>query len=100
MLVNLNLSTLLEKYSYLGKVSNKELEFLERCWLDSLNVRQYNIFPGIAPAIVCDQVGVERGSYWISCNAALLDKLKPLDSSKSRSDRTYEVLYKSGLIAA
>ena len=95
-----NLCTLLEKYFYSKKISEKELDFLERCWFESLNSLHYNRYPGIAPAIVCDEAGIARGSYWISCNAAILDKIRPLDSSKSRSARIFDVLFQSGLIAA
>ncbi len=100
MLTNLNLCSLLEKYSYSKKITEKELDFLERSWLDSLNSLHYNRYPGIAPAVVCDEAGVARGSYWISCNAAILDKIRPLDSTKSRSARIFDVLFQSGLIAA
>ena len=100
MLNTLNLCSLLEKYSYSKKISDQELDFLERSWLESLNSLHYNRYPGIAPAIVCDEAGVARGSYWISCNAAILDKLRPLESQKSRSARIFEVLFQSGLIAA
>ncbi len=96
----LNLSALLERYCYSKKISTEEIDFLERSWLESLNKLHYNRFPGIAPAIVCDEAGVDRGSYWISCNAAILDKLRPLEDSKSRTSRIYDLLSQSGLIAA
>ncbi len=100
MLTSLNLCSILEKYCYSKKISEKELDFLERSWLDSLNSIHYNRYPGIAPAIVCDETGVARGSYWITCNAAMLDKLRPLEGTKSRNARVLEVLQQTGLIAA
>ncbi len=100
MLANLNLCSILEKYCYSKKISEKELDFLERNWFDSLNSMHYNRYPGIAPAIVCDEAGVARGSYWITCNAALLDKIRPLEATKSRNARVLEVLLQSGLVAA
>ncbi len=100
MLATLNLCSLLEKYCYSKKLSEKEIEFLERSWLESLNSLHYNRYPGIAPAVVCDEAGVARGSYWISCNAAILDKIRPLGEVKSRSSRIFDVLFQSGLIAA
>ncbi len=100
MLCSFNLCTLLEKYCYSKKISEAELDYLERCWLDSLNSIHYNRYPGIAPAIVCDEAGVARGSYWISCNAAILDKIRPIDASKSRSARVFDVLFQTGLVAA
>ncbi len=100
MLASLNLCSILEKYCYSKKISEKELDFLERSWFDSLNSMHYNRFPGIAPAIVCDEAGLARGSYWINCNAAILDKIRPLENSKTRSARVFEVLIQSGLIAA
>ena len=100
MIGNLNLCSLLEKYCYTQKLTEKELDFLERSWFESLNGLRYNRFHGIAPAIVCDHAGIERGSYWISCNAAILDQIRPLGKVKSRSSRIFEVLSQSGLIAA
>ena len=99
MLNSLNLCSLLESYCYSKTITDKELDFLERSWLESLNSLHYNRYPGIAPAVVCDESGVARGSYWISCNAAILDKLRPLEKAKSRSARIFDVLAQSGLIA-
>ena len=100
MFNSLNLCTLLEKYCYSKRISEKELEFLENSWLDSLNSLHYNRYPGIAPAIICDEAGIARGSFWISCNAAILDKIRPLESTKSRSARIFDVLFQSGVLAA
>ncbi len=95
-----NLCALLEKYSYSHKINEKELDFLDKCWKDSLENADSKNIPSIAPAIVCDKAGVERGSYWISCNAAILDKIRPLADPRSRSTRIFDALNQSGLIAA
>ena len=100
ILTSLNLCSLLEKYCYSKKLSDDELDFLERSWLESLNNLHYNRYPGIAPAVVCDEAGIARGSFWISCNAAILDRIRPLGKVRSRSSRIFEVLSQSGLIAA
>ena len=97
MLASLNLCSVLENYCYSKKLSDKELDFLDRCWLDSLNTFHYNRFPNIAPAIVCDEAGVPRGSYWISCNAAILDRLRPVGTGKTRRARVFDALCESGL---
>jgi len=99
MLASLNLCSVLENYSYSNKLSEKELDFLDRCWIDSLNTFHYNRYPNIAPAIVCDQARMPRGSYWITCNAAILDRLRPVESGKSRSARIFDALFEFGLIA-
>ena len=100
LLTSLNLTTILENYCYSKKLSPKELDFLDRCWLDSLNTFHYNRYPNIAPAIVCDQAGISRGSYWISCNAAILDRLRPVESGKNRTARIFDALCESGLVTA
>ena len=100
MLGTLNLCSLLEKYSYSKEIQEKELDFLERCWIDSVSNLNSNRFPGIAPAVVCDEAGLARGSYWISCNAAILDKIRPIAGLKSRSARIFDALFESGLLAA
>ena len=99
MLASLNLCSVLENYCYSKKLSEKELDFLDRCWIDSLNTFHYNRYPNIAPAIVCDQAGMPRGSYWITCNAAILDRLRPVESGKTRSGRIFDALFEFGLIA-
>ena len=98
LLTSLNLTTILENYCYSKKLSPKELDFLDRCWLDSLNTFHYNRYPNIAPAIVCDEAGVARGSYWITCNAAILDKIRPIKTGKTRSARINDALFQSGLL--
>lgn len=100
MIDSLNLCSVLENYCYSKKLSEKELDFLERCWLNSLNTFHYNRYPNIAPAIVCDEAGIARGSYWISCNAAILDRLRPVESGKNRRARIYDALHQSGLVAS
>ena len=99
MISSLNLCAVLENYCYSKRLTEKELDFLDRCWLDSLNTFHYNRFPNIAPAIVCDTAGIARGSYWISCNAAILDRLRPVESGKNRRARIYDALSESGLVA-
>ena len=51
----------------------------------------------IAPAVVCDEAGIPRGSYWVSCNAAILDRIRPVESGKTRSARIFDALFDSGL---
>ena len=99
MLASLNLCSVLENYCYSQKLTDRELDFLDRCWLDSLNTFHYNRFPNIAPAIVCDQADLPRGSYWIVCNAAILDRLRPVESGKSRRARIFDALFASGLVS-
>ena len=100
MIAKHNLCTLLEKYCYTNKITVREIAFLENCFEDSLLKKQFQTNPSIAPAIVCDVAGLERGSYWISCNAAILDQLKPIKGIKSRTARILDLLLKSGLVAA
>ena len=97
-MLTLNLSTVLETYCYSKKISEDELDFLERCWFDSLNSLHYNRFPNIAPSQICDEAGLQRGSYWITCNAAILDSIRPIDTGKTRTARLRDVLRECGLI--
>ena len=93
----MNMTSILENYSYSKRISELEVEYLEKCWLDSLNSHHYNRFPSFAPAIVCDEANVKRGSYWVVCNAAILDLLRPLENEISRFDRITNILVTSGL---
>tara|TARA_Y100001968_G_scaffold269725_1_gene260629 strand:+ start:99 stop:404 length:306 start_codon:yes stop_codon:yes gene_type:complete len=100
MIGSLNLCTVLENYCYSSRLSEKELDFLDRCWLDSLNTFHYNRYPNIAPAIVCDVAGLKRGSYWVTCNAAILDRIRPVESGKTRRARIFDALFESGLVVS
>ena len=97
----MNMCSILENYCYSLKISDIELDFLERSWLESLQKHQYlNRFPSFAPAIVCNKAGVKNGSYWITCNAAILDELRPLGTGISRSKKIFSVLDQAGIIEA
>ena len=100
MLTVSNMSAVLESYCYSKKISDEERKVLERCWLESLNTLHYNRFPSIAPAEVCDEACVSRGNYWIICNAAILDRLRPIDIGLNRSDQIFMVLRHAGIIDA
>ncbi len=100
MLFATSMSLVLESYCSTKEISEEELNFLERCWLDSLNSIHYNRFPSIAPAVVCDEAGVARGNYWIICNAAILDRLRPIKRGMNRSARIFDVLRQTGVLAA
>ena len=98
MLTISNMSLILENYCSTKEISDEDLNFLERCWLDSLNTFHYNRFPSIAPASVCDEAQVSRGNYWIICNAAILDRLRPIKKGMHRSARVFDVLRQSGVV--
>ncbi len=94
------MSAILENYSYSGKISDEDLDILEKCWLDSLNSFHYAKFPNFAPSDVCDAAGVTRGSYWIVCNAAILDTVRPIEIGASRMSRINGVLREAGVVLA
>ena len=96
----LKMSALLENYIYSKKISEEELNLLEQCWLHSLNAFHYKKFPNFAPAVVCDAAGVSQGSYWIVCNAAILDLLRPIEIGRSRKSRILGVLREAGVCLA
>ena len=97
MLVESNMSSVLENYCYSKEISEDALNFLEACWLNSLNKSHYNRFPRIAPAWICDEARIPRDNYWIICNAAILDRLRPISIGFKRRDQIIEVLRYAGI---
>ena len=97
MLVLQNMSSILKNYSHSKKISEEELNFLEGCWLKSLNKEHYNRFPSIAPDWVCKAAQLPRQNYWVICNAVILDRLRPIRKGLNRCDQIIAVLRQAGI---
>ena len=97
MLVLQNMSSVLKRYYHSNQITEEELNFLESCWLNSLNKVHYNRFPCMAPDWICEAAKVPKDNYWIICNAAILDRLRPMERGLNRHDQIMSVLRQAGI---
>ena len=64
-----NLKTVIEDYCGTGKLSEEEVDFLEREHIKTMNTISGILSPSIAHWNICEACNLEQGIYWIICNA-------------------------------
>ena len=90
----------IEGYCGCGKLSEKEVDFLEDEHYETMKVIGEIVSPDIAPGDIAKSLDLtpEEGYYWISCNAAILDQVRPLDEGPSRFSEILKTLKDYGLV--
>ena len=90
----------IEDYCGCGKLSEKEVDFLEDEHYETMKVVGAIVSPAIAPGYVAESLDLtpEEGDYWISCNAAILDQVRPLEEGPSRFSEISKALKDYGLV--
>ena len=90
----------IEGYCGCGKLSEKEVDFLEDEHYETMKVVGAIVSPAIAPGYVAESLDLtpEEGDYWISCNAAILDQVRPLEEGPSRFTEISKALNDYGLV--
>ena len=87
-----NFKTVIEDYCGTGKLSEEEVDFLEREHIKTMSRISEILSPSIANWNICEAYNVEQGSFWISCNASILDRIIPVKTGKPRSYRLFDAL--------
>ena len=85
--------TVIEDYCGTGQLSEEEIEFLEREHIKTMNTISEILSPSISHWNICEACMLEHGSFWISCNASILDRIRPVNTGKSRSHKLFDALY-------
>ena len=67
-----------------GKLSEDEVDFLEREHIRTMSSISEIIYPSIANINICEACNLEPGSFWIICNASILDRIRPVKTGKQR----------------
>ena len=98
----MNYQMLPECYDKGVTISEAEAELLDielYSQLESIKVSKSQGCTEIAPDHICNCTMVCKGSYWITCLAALLDKLiPPALGSKARGAIVFDELIKNGYL--
>ena len=90
--MDFNFKTIIEDYCETGKLTAEELDFLERKHLKTISVISEALSPSIAHWNICDACNIKQGSFWISCNASILDRIRPVNNGKLRSYKLFDAL--------
>ena len=84
--------TVIEDYCGTGKLSEEEIDFLEREHIKTMSVIGEMLSPSIANWNICEACNLEQGSFWISCNASVLDRIRPVMTGKTRAHKLFDAL--------
>ena len=77
-------SSILDGWIFNGKVSRKNLAFLEQEFQQGLEVIPEASGLSIAGGLYCAELDLPTGSYWIQAIASLLDHLRPVTEEMPR----------------
>ena len=91
--MNLKFKAVIEDYCGTGKISEEEVDFLEREHIKTMSVISEILSPSIANWNICEACNLEQGSFWISCNASILDRIRPVKTGKPRAHKLFDALY-------
>ena len=99
----MNYQLLLECYSSGTTITKLEADLLDLELYTQVEIIKVSPLQGcleIAPDHICDISCVCKGSFWITCLAALLDHLSPTPlRTESRSSKVLDALIKAGYVA-
>tara|TARA_Y100001968_G_scaffold218165_1_gene200835 strand:- start:116 stop:421 length:306 start_codon:yes stop_codon:yes gene_type:complete len=82
----------IKNYCETGKLSDDEVDFLEREHVITMNSISEMIYPSIASIDICEACNLEPGSTWIICNAYILDLIRPVKTGKQRAHKLFDAL--------
>tara|TARA_B100000579_G_C22771086_1_gene823999 strand:+ start:368 stop:670 length:303 start_codon:yes stop_codon:yes gene_type:complete len=88
----LKFKAVIEDYCGTGKISEEEVDFLEREHIKTMSVISEILSPSIANWNICEACNLEQGSFWISCNASILDRIRPVKTGKPRAHKLFDAL--------
>ena len=77
-------SSIVDRWIFNGKVSRKNLAFLEQEFQQGLEVIPEVAGLSIAGGTYCTELDLPTGSYWIQAIASLLDFLSPVTEEMPR----------------
>ena len=90
--MSFDFKTVIEDYCGTGKLSEDEVDFLEREHIKTISTISELLAPSIAHCNICVACNLEQGSYWITCNASILDRIRPVRTGKPRAYKLFDAL--------
>ena len=92
--MTLNFKAIIEDYCGTGRLSDEEVDFLEREHIKTMSTISEILSPSIANLHICEACNLEPRSYWITCNASILDRIRPVRTGKPRAHKLFDALCK------
>ena len=89
-----NFKTVIEDYCGTGKLSEEEVDFLERWHIKTMSIISEISSLSIAHWNICEACKLKQGSFLISSNASILNMIRPVRSGKPRSYKLFDALCK------
>ena len=94
------LKNVIENYCGTGKLSDAEVDFLEKEHIRTMSSISEIIYPSIANINICEACNLEPGSFWIICNASILDRIRPVKTGKQRAHKLFDALCEYNLFTS
>ena len=92
--MSLKFKTVIEDYCKKGIISDDQVNFLEREHIKTMSGINKILSPTIAHWNICEACNLEQGSYLITCNASILDRIRPVKTGKPRAHKLFDALCK------
>ena len=93
---------LLECHAAGTKITKQEAQVLDLeldSQIESIKVSRTQGCIEVAPNFICEAASVCKGSFWITCLAALLDQVTPVPMGvKARGAKVFDELVKNGYV--
>ena len=87
-----NLKVIIEDYYGIGEITDEQIDFLEIEHIKTMSSISEILSPSIANWNICEACNLEQGSYWITCNASILDRIRPVRTGKPRAYKLFDAL--------
>ena len=90
--MSFNFKAVIEDYCGTGNLSEEEVDYLEREHIKTMSNICEILTPSIAHWNIYEACNLQQGSFWISCNASILDRIRPVKTGKSRAHKLFDAL--------
>ena len=90
--MSFDFKTVIEEYCGTRSLTEEKVDFLEREHIKTMNSIGEIISPSIANSHVCQSCNLDPGSFWITCNASILDRIRPVETGKPRAHKLFDAL--------
>ena len=85
-----NFKIVIENYCGIGKLFEEEISFLKREHIKTMSTICETSSPSIAHWNIGEACNLKQRSFWISCNASILDEIRPFKTGKPRAYKLFD----------
>ena len=90
--MSFDFQTAIQDYCEKVNLSDDEVDSLEKEHVKTMSLIGEMLSPSIAPSNICQACNLEQGSFWITCNASILDRIRPVKTGKPRAYKLFDAL--------